>query len=193
MIDFKNAKKYILERLENELSSTLYYHGVHHSMDVYEVSIKISELENLSQEKKIIINTAALYHDSGFLFEYQDNERLAVKLIKEVLPSFGYNKKQIKEITEIILSTQLNTPPNTLLQQIMSDADYDYLGREDNVTVANSLYRELTENGFSFNNEEWNEMQIKFLNQHQYYTDSSIKLRRQKKRDYLQNLKSSKF
>ena len=67
-----------------------------------------------------------MYHDSGFLFEYQDNERLAVRLIKEVLPSFGYNKKQMKAISEVILSTQVHSQPSSLLQKIMSDADYDY-------------------------------------------------------------------
>lgn len=192
-MDFKNAKKYILERLDSELSSNLHYHGVHHTVDVYEVSIKIAELENLSQEEKVIINTAALYHDSGFLFEYQHNERLAVKLIKEVLPSFGYNKKQILAITDVILSTQLEIRPHTRLQKIMSDADYDYLGREDNFKIADSLNTELKANGFTFNEEEWNNMQIKFLNQHEYHTESSIHLRRERKWDYLRYLKTLKF
>ena len=75
----------------------------------------------------------------------------------------------------------------------MSDADYDYLGREDNVVIANSLYTELSESGFSFNDKEWNSMQIKFLNEHQYYTESSIALRREKKWDYLKELKTLKF
>ncbi|MDG1477913.1 MAG: HD domain-containing protein [Vicingaceae bacterium] len=192
-MDFKNAKKYILERLENELSPDLYYHGVHHTVDVYEVSIKIAEVENLSQEEKVIINTAALYHDSGFLFEYQENERLAVKLIKEVLPKFGYNRKQMDAIGSVILSTQLKARPNTLLQKIMSDADYDYLGREDNFKIAESLSKELKANGFSFNDEEWNNMQIRFLNKHEYHTSSSIQLRREKKWDYLRHLKTLKF
>ena len=192
-MDFKGAKKYILERLEKGLSPSLYYHSVHHTIDVYEVSIKIAEIENLSQEEKIIINTAALYHDAGFLFEYHDNERLAVRLVKEVLPSFGYNKKQIKAISEVILSTKAQAIPSSLLQKIMSDADYDYLGREDNVEIANSLYTELCKNGFSFNDKEWNSMQIKFLNEHQYYTEFSVALRRQKKWDYLKELKTLRF
>jgi len=192
-MDFKGAKKYILERLEKDLSPSLYYHGLHHTIDVYEVSIKIAEIENLSQEEKIIINTAALYHDAGFLFEYHNNERFAVRLVKEVLPRFGYNEKLIQEISEVILSTKDQSIPSSLLQKIMSDADYDYLGREDNVEIANSLYTELCKNGFSFNYKEWNSMQIKFLNEHQYYTEYSINLRREKKRNYLKELKILKF
>jgi len=188
-MDFKGAKKYILDRLEQELNPNLFYHGVHHTIDVYEVSIKIAELENLNQEEKIIINTAALYHDAGFLFEYQDNERLAVRLVKEMLPSFGYNKKQMQAISEIVLSTKVQARPTSLLQKIMSDADSDYLGREDNLKIADSLYQELGENGFSFTDKEWNEMQIMFLTQHKYHTRSSISLRSEKKQDYLRHLK----
>jgi len=191
-VDFKGAKKYILKRLDDELEANLHYHGVHHTLDVYEVSIKLSELENLSQEEKIIINTAALYHDAGFLFQYDDNEVLAVELVNEVLPSFNFSEKQIKEIGKIILSTQLTARPFTILEKIMSDADYDYLGRDDVKDVANSLHKELNEQGNVFSEAEWNAMQLKFLKKHEYYTESALILRRKKKLEYYDYIKGLK-
>ena len=74
----------------------------------------------------------------------------------------------------------------------MSDADYDYLGRDDVSKIADTLYRELNEYGFPFSKEEWNEMQIKFLQKHEYYTRSSLELRRPKKLEYYKYLKSLK-
>ncbi|MCO6498850.1 MAG: HD domain-containing protein [Vicingus serpentipes] len=192
-MNFKEAKKYILSRLETELSPSLYYHGIHHTLDVYEASIKLAELENLSQEEKIIINTATLYHDAGFMFQYANNEDLAVNLVKEVLPSFGYNKKAVTTIAKIILTTKLTAHPITLLEKIMSDADYDYLGRDDVKLIAASLHKELHDYGASFTDEEWNTFQLKFLNKHQYYTPSAIALRREKKWAYMRYLKSLKL
>ena len=192
MLDFKGAKKYIIDRLEAELSPNLHYHGIHHTMDVYEVSIKIAELEQISQEDKIIVNTAALYHDVGFIHRYENNEELAVEMVKEVLPKFGYNAKQIKFICDIILTTRIRARPITLLQQIMSDADYDYLGRNDVGTIADTLFNELNEYGFPFSTEEWNKMQIKFLQKHEYHTASSLKMRRPSKLEYYKYLKSLK-
>jgi predicted metal-dependent HD superfamily phosphohydrolase len=189
MIDFKNAKKYILTRLENELDSNLYYHGIHHTIDVYETSIKIAELEDLSQEEKIIINTAALFHDSGFIFRYEHNEELAVDLIEEVLPSLGYNDKHIKTIGNIILTTRIKARPVTLLEKVMCDADYDYLGRNDVTKIADTLYHELNKYGHKFSKNEWTQIQIKFLKKHQYYTASSLKLRRPNKVAYYNKLK----
>ncbi len=190
MVDFKESKKYVLERLEQELAPNLYYHGIHHTMDVYEASIKLCESEGLTQEEKILVNTAALYHDAGFLFQYDQNEALAVKLIKEVLPSFGYSNGQIKTIGSIILTTRLKSTPKTLLEKIMSDADYDYLGGKNIEHIADTLYRELSEYGYKFSQLEWNAMQIKFLEKHRYYTESSITLRRPSKLEYYNYLKS---
>lgn len=188
-MDFKGAKKYILNRLEKELKPNLYYHGIHHTIDVYEASIKIAELENLSQEEKVLVNTAALYHDSGFIYQYEHNEEVAVKLTEVVLPRFGYNEKAVKTIGDIILTTRITARPQTLLEKIMSDADYDYLGRNDVQQIAETLHRELNEYGFKFDAREWNEMQIKFLEKHSYYTESSLQLRRPKKLEYYYFLK----
>ncbi|PCJ23292.1 MAG: phosphohydrolase [Flavobacteriales bacterium] len=193
MLDFRGAKKYIIERLEKELKPNLYYHGIHHTMDVYEVSIKIAELENISQEEKLIVNTAALYHDAGFVYQYEHNEVLAVKMIKEVLPKFGYNDKMIKTIGDIILTTRIKARPKSLLEKIMGDADYDYLGRSDVGKIAETLHKELAEYGFPFFEKEWNEIQIKFLKKHSYHTNSSLQLRRPKKIEYYKYLKSLKI
>jgi len=189
-VDFREAKKYIINRLETELSSKLYYHGIHHTIDVYESSIKIGELENLSQEEKIIVNTSALYHDAGYIYQYKDNEVLAVEMINEILPKFAYNEKQIKTIGDIILTTRLKAKPVSLLQKIMSDADYDYLGRADVAEIATTLHRELIEYGFEYSKERWHEMQIEFLNKHKYYTASSLKLRMPQKLAYSEYLKN---
>jgi len=127
-MDFKEAKKYILEKLESELPDNLHYHGIHHTIDVY------------------------------------------VKLTELVLPKFGYNEKQIKTIGEIILTTRIKARPQSLLEKIMCDADYDYLGRSDVHHIADTLYRELIEYDVKFSEEEWNKIQLKFLKKHQYHT-----------------------
>jgi len=184
-MDFDNAKKYILDKLNDELPNNLYYHGVHHTLDVYRASIKLSNLEKLNEESSLIVQTAALYHDAGFLFRYENNEEIAVKLVKEVLPNYNYSSEQILAIAKIILTTKVAARPFTLLEKIMSDADYDYLGREDVKAIAQTLYEELLENGANFTEDEWNKLQIKFLKKHQFFTTSSKNLRQENKEKYI--------
>jgi len=191
MLDFKGAKKYIVNRLEKDLNPNLYYHGLHHTLDVYKVSKEIAKREGISEEDTVLLNTAALYHDSGFLFRYLNNEVLAGKLVREILPLFGYKTAQIKVITAIILTTRIEKRPHTLLEKIMCDSDYDYLGRgiEPTLKIAHTLHKELEENGFPFSDREWNNIQLKFLKKHEYYTESSLALRRPNKLVYYEYLK----
>ncbi|MFB0923747.1 MAG: hypothetical protein QMB65_00460, partial [Vicingaceae bacterium] len=79
-------------------------------------------------------------------------------------------------------------------EKIMCDADYDYLGRgsQETLKIAHTLKKELAENGFPFTEQEWNTIQLKFLKKHEYYTESSLKLRRPHKLEYYDYIKSSK-
>lgn len=189
-MDFNGAKKYILQRLETELQSNLYYHGIHHTIDVYEATVKLAELEKLNEENKIIVETAALFHDAGFLVRYEHNEEIAVGLVETILPIFNYNHFAIETISQIILTTKVTARPITILEKIMSDADYDYLGREDVFKIADTLYKELNEFGVKFSLNEWNLIQYKFLKKHQYYTNSAILMRNKNKTKYLYFIKS---
>jgi hypothetical protein len=64
-----------------------------------------------------------------------------------------------------------------LLESIICDADLDYLGREDFPSIAEFLYLELKACGELNERANWNEMQLRFLEAHQYHTESSRKLR----------------
>lgn len=190
-MDFDSAKKYILSRLENELEFSLYYHGLHHTIDVYEATIRLANIEGITENDLIIVKTAALYHDAGFLYQYEHNEDIAVKLAKTVLPEFDYESEQISTIGKIIMATKVNVTPQTLLEKIVCDADYDYLGRNDVKQVANTLYKELNEHDYNFTTTEWIKKQIQFLEKHQYYSNSAYKLRNEKKLAYFNYLKKS--
>ncbi|MFT7612745.1 MAG: adenylate cyclase [Parvicellaceae bacterium] len=190
-MNFNGAKTYILQKLKDELSNNLYYHGLHHTLDVYNAAIIISEEEEISEPDRIILFTAALFHDSGFIKQYTNNETIAVALVEEVLPTFEYSDNQIAAISRIILSTGISVPPINTLECIMCDADHDYFGRSDYHVIANSLFRELAEYGRSMNEVEWTEQQIEFLDtRHEFYTKTSISTRVPRKKQNIEELKT---
>jgi hypothetical protein len=87
------------------------------------------------------------------------------------------------------MSTKLPPQPKNLLEEIMCDADLDYLGRTDFIPVSNTLYKELHEHGKIGTLREWNEMQIKFIGQHSYFTKTARKLRNVNKQSQLDKLR----
>lgn len=189
-MNYFKAKRYILDRLKDELPNYLAYHGYHHTLDVYEMTIDIAKEEGVHDEEELtMLKTAALYHDSGFLSVYKGHEEVSCLLVKEILPHYEYNDKQIEVICSMIMATQIPQHPTTKLEEILADADLDYLGRDDFYPIADSLYQELKSIEAVQNVDEWNRIQISFLEEHHYYTRTCIERRKAEKDKRLEELK----
>jgi HD superfamily phosphodiesterase len=173
-MNFVATKHYIIQRLIHELPSKLYYHGLHHTFDVYDAAKQLAKAEHVTGDDYVLLKTAVLFHDAGFIEQYKKNEPIGVKIAAEALPQFGYTEEQIKTIAGIIMTTNMEQPPQTLLQKIIRDADLDYLGRNDFEVLANLLKNELNAFGYQYTAEEWDALQIPFLEKHHYYTATAI-------------------
>lgn len=186
--DYDGAEKHILDRLKAEVPASLHYHGHHHTIDVMQAAMEIAEEEDISDEEKKLLRIAVAFHDVGFIYVYKDHEEEGCKMAKEILPPFGFTKEQINIICGMIMATKIPQQPKNLLEQIIADADLDYLGREDVYQIAHTLFQELKIHAGLNELQEWNQVQIKFLNSHTYHTNYSQKLRDPKKQQYLEEL-----
>jgi predicted metal-dependent HD superfamily phosphohydrolase len=200
--NFNAAKEYVFNRLENELPDNLYYHGFHHTRDyVLPDSEILGKMENISKEDFLLLRTAALYHDTGFIEEYKKNEPIGKRIAEDSLPKFGYSNDQIDRIGKIIMATQMQIvgeelkqvpDKNDHLQKIMCDADLFYLGGDSSefIIISDNLRREMKEYGIPDKNpEEWDLGQPSFLESHSYFTDSAKNLRNKGKE---RNINASK-
>lgn len=189
--DFEAAKQYALGRLEAELPRDLYYHGPHHTRDdVYPAACRLAVLAGLHGEPFMLLETAALYHDLGYLKRYARNEEIGVAMTRDILPQFGYNEEQIAIISGLIMATQLPQSPKTFLEEILCDADLDSLGRKDFFVSSQSLRLELMAYGSSYNLRQWYEIQQQFLSQHTYFTATARALRNTGKHRNLMEIES---
>lgn len=188
--DFLGIRSYILTRLKAELDDKLIYHSHKHTEKVEEAVIKYAELEQINAHDLILVRTAALFHDAGFLFRYHDNEELAVELFKEVASDFGYTQEEIDIIESIIMRTVYGNRPQNLLESIMCDADLDYLGRIDYHVTAKLLFDEMALFGLELSEKERVKKQIHYLEDvHEYYTVSAKNIRGPGKAKRLAELK----
>lgn len=189
-LDYLGAREYMFARLRNELPDYLEYHGWNHTKGVLEAVELLGREEGLSEEDQILINTAAVYHDCGYLETYWNNEEVAVKIVRKTLPEYGYTTSQINIICSIIRSTKVRAIPKTKLEKIMNDADYDYLGRPDYHKIAAKLFREWQHLGTNMPRKQWVQTQIHFLEKHKYYTPAANRIRNEQKLQNILELKS---
>ena len=188
-INYYKAERFILEKLKKELSTKLHYHSFNHSKDVTRQAERIAIGEGITDEDLFLLKSAASYHDAGFVEQYERNEPIGAKMAAEILPNFGYTEAHIERIKELIFVTQVPHKPKNNLEEIICDADLDYLGREDFHEIADRLRKELREHGKIDSDRKWDQMQVAFLTNHRFFTRTSIETRLDKKKMNLEDIK----
>ncbi|MCF8298584.1 MAG: HD domain-containing protein [Saprospiraceae bacterium] len=187
-MDFEGVKVFILNKLKKELDPSYLYHSLKHTINVYNAVIKIGKYEKVSAHELILLKTAALFHDAGLLKFYQGHEEESSRMVEEILPKFKYSLNDIEHISKLISSTKIPQRPKFQLEKILCDADLDYLGRDDYFETAEKLRKEWINIGLILTDKEWLKIQVKFLQNHKYFTEYSKKNREFKKLEYLKIL-----
>jgi HD superfamily phosphodiesterase len=124
---FEEARNYLLNKLETELPSKLNYHNTQHTRDVLSSSEDLAATENLSDYDLLLLKTAAIYHDAGFLQVYTGHEEESCKMAAAILPDFDYSPEDIQEICRMIRATHLPQEPHDKKSKILCDADLYYI------------------------------------------------------------------
>jgi len=188
LIQFTDIQELVLDKLENELPDFLYYHNVKHTVDVVTEVELIGWAEGLTDEEILLLKTAALFHDVGHTVGYDEHELFGTQLVQEYLPDYGYSEQQIEKICAIIMATKLPPQPKDIYQEIICDADLDYLGRSDMIPVSNTLYKELKEQDKIGTLNDWNKLQLMFISGHSYFTKTARSLREVNKQKQIERI-----
>jgi len=186
--DFEGAEKYITTMLEEKMPNHP-YHNIDHIKDVLSASLEIAESEQLNEEEIKILRLAALLHDAGFIESAKDHEMHGAKLTRDLLPGYGIPADQVEVIAHMIMATRLPQSPVTLLENVLCDADLDYLGRADFYEIGNKLFEELKNAEVVDSEREWNLVQRTFLESHKYHTAYGKKNREAPKQERLQEIR----
>jgi len=189
---FEQARFYALNRLERELSPNLLYHGAGHTREeVVPAAEMLAGMEGLDGEPLTLLLTAAWFHDLGYIEQILGHELVSIRIVEEVLPGFGYTQGEVETVRQAILATALPQSPAHLLEQILTDADLDILGRENFMQRNEDFRRELAFFDKPYSDEQWYTMELKFVETHKYFTASARSLRDKQKRLNIAELKKA--
>jgi len=188
--DYEGARLYVLEKLEKELPPNLYYHCLSHTRDeVIPAADQLSMMEKLDDNDRLVLRTAALFHDLGYIESIEGHEAASERIARQVLPGFGYTADQVDSVCCLIMATRMPRTPQTLLEEILADADLDNLGSSDFMQRSLDLRKEWGTFGRQWTDQEWYISQLEFLTEHRYFTASARQLRDQQKQQNMQQLR----
>ena len=189
-MDFEGVKEFVVKKLRQELSERLHYHSLEHTLDVVEAAERLAVMEKVNGHEMTLLKTGALFHDLGFCETYVGHEDASIRLAREKLPDFGYSDSDVNIVAGLIKCTEIPQTPKNHLEEIMADADLDYLGRDDLFLTGQKLQYEWKLIGKVSSLRDWHEIQLKFINKHNYFTSSARKLRDEGKRENIKQLKT---
>lgn len=178
-----------LKEIVKQIAPKLPYHNFTHAIEVSKACKDYAILEGLSSYKAFILETAGLLHDIIYVQGRSDNEEKSAGASRKILSKLSYSAEEIEEVSRLILATRSPRSRKDILERIINDADLDNLGRNDFFKKSELLRKEI-----GADKEKWNnELQINFLSQAKYHTNSAKKLREAKLKENLEKIRRTKW
>ncbi|MBI1342027.1 MAG: HD domain-containing protein [Terrimonas sp.] len=182
MIDF------VVDLLKDRIPDSYTYHDYKHTLYVLDNVKTIGREEHCTEKEIELLSVAALWHDTGYINTYKEHELESCRLAIQYLPGYGYQAEDIDLICGMIMATRVPQTPLNKLEEIITDADLEYLGTEAAGEKARLLFRELQSINPSLTQEKWNKTEIDFLQNHHYFTHYCKTTKEPVKQIYLASL-----
>jgi len=168
---------YATQIILEELSTDFIYHNLDHTLSVLSQCKLLGTHEGVSTEDQEILNIAAIFHDLGYRYAYIGHEAHSVKIAIKFLEEVNYPSEKLAVIVGCIEATVVDNQPNTLLEQIIKDADLAALaGEKFEDTSASLRYEWKAFCDELYTDKEWYQINFDFMEKHSYFTESAKKI-----------------
>jgi len=187
---FQNLMSRVIGMLEKDLDPRLTYHNPGHTRDVLFQAERIARGEGITDPQELmLLRISALFHDTGFLLTYADHEQASCGIMNQYMKEIGMDEVSIARIAGMIMATKIPQSPGNKLEEIICDADLDYLGRDDFAPISSGLMKEFLCFGVIGSEADWDRLQIKFFESHSYFTETCKSGRAPIKSKHLEQLR----
>ena len=175
-INIGEVQAYVETLFNGQLPEGIPYHNMEHTRYVAEQARKIGKASGLTETEQDIAETAAWFHDIGFLKSTSDHETESQKMAREYLSSNGVPEDFIQRVHRCIEATRMpQDPGDDPVAAVVCDADMAYLS-EDFYIERTMLLREEWNNtrDKKLSKKDYYLETIELFNNHQFYTDYAL-------------------
>jgi len=177
LLRLQDVEEHVFGLLRQNLPPNIYFHSAKWQEEIYYLVDLYSRAEELTLEETLLVRTAALLMDVGYIWSYDEHESESIRFARETLPQYRYSDQQIQSIVNLIEATRGMRKPENKMEEILIDAEMSYLGRADFETLNELYFREMYEHQKVNSWDEWAKMQIVILSNHRFYTHVANVLR----------------
>ena len=168
------ASAFVSNLFEKNLKKEFYYHDFFHTFLVVNATAILTDATEISKADKRILLVAAWFHDTGYIKQIEEHEKHGASIAEEFLRSKNIDDAEIDLVKACILATQFPQQPQSILEQIICDADMVHVCEPNFMERSNLLRKEwAATQGKNYTDEEWYQVNIDFINKHSFHTKYS--------------------
>ena len=176
------TEAYALQLFNHELPPDLRYHDLEHTLSVRETALALGKHYNIGPDNLEAMEIATFLHDTGYVSAYTGHEKVSADLAENFLRDKKYPAEKIQVVKDLIHATKLSYEPKTLMQKIIKDADLNNLGQGKYLrTISNLRFEMKRFLGLEYSDIEFFEMNLRFIDNHAYFTEKAGELFDKKK------------
>lgn len=184
----KKIEEYVTGLFEKLHSPNLAFHNLDHTKAVVKHAVEIAGNYTLKENEWIVLKAAAWFHDTGYLFtEPAKHEEMSCEVMRKFMKDHA-EEEIVNEIEGCIMATKFPTHPQSLVSQILCDADTFNFGTKDFKETNKKAFEEAMLRDPETNKQKFLQMTIHLLESHSYYTSYCQQLLDARKQKNLQKL-----
>ena len=187
----KRIEDYVIGLFGQMHSPALVFHNLDHTESVVKRTKEIAGHYNVSENDMLILFASAWFHDTGYLFTEPDkHEEMSCEIMKKFMSDLVEDDQLISTMEGCIMATKSPRNPQTLLQQIICDADTYHLGTKEFKSMNKKAYKEAKDRNPDIDKLDFKKGTLQMLEAHEYYTDYCKDVLIKRKKKNIKKLKS---
>ena len=175
-IKLQDVEDFVLKFFEEEAPPNFYFHNSSIVGDICNQAEILANAEQLPEEEYINLLLAAMFLYTGFINDYENPVDASTIIVEDTLRKYSFDQTVVDAVKKLIRNS-FGSVYETASDKILHDARYNYLGRVDYIYLSDRLLKEEAENGRSVDRQEWIEIQLKLLGEHDFLTNAGKILR----------------
>lgn len=168
-----DARHHVTDIFKQKVRPEFVFHSLDHTEAVAEACSQMADYYQLSDEDRFVLMFSAWFHDTGYSAgKVEGHEEISAQIATEFLKQYNVDDTTQQRVSSCIRATHMPQSPISQTEKILCDADLLHLSTED-FKAMNQLLKQERENllGQKISKKEWRKDNIKFLQEHKYFTE----------------------
>ena len=184
------AEKHVHHILGKKLPNHVYFHDLHHTLQIKKAAKKLAKKASLNEEEKEALVVASLFQFTGYVKNDENYWKKSVAIAESFLQKNNASQKLIDDVKKLIALLSPGSEPDTFTEKLFLDAHHSYLGKKSYTKRLRRLRKEKEEiSGEKTSMLEWQKEQMKKLSRHVFYTQLGEELFGTRKLKNLEKIK----